>query len=518
MSVSSRLISGTVASWAQIGITFITQLLLVPLYLSYWNVETYGLWLAIVAFANILTALDFGYQEYLAYEFLRIGKENNREISRYLYSGILIGCLLGMFQIIVVVALYYSGFLDTLGDTKLSLDENVTRTTLIVLLSGSFASLISGSIGGIFTRAMSSLGYYPRIAWWAVYSSILMNLIPAVAVIMGADLLAIGITMAVARVVTDLPLFYDIYRLLKKENIRFRQPSFQLGWANFLQSTYLSATGILENLRHQGARLFLTPLAGARGLAAFSTMRTGTNVAMQGLRTITIPLMPELITFLHKKDQARSEAAFATVWIVTMLGLCPAIIVLQSFVEPLFLEWTRGQITFNPWLFATLSMGVLIFALSQPAIAVVRGNNILKPQIAISALTGAIAVAGIFILVPIFGITGAGIALLLSEFTAIIAYLLIAKKWLVNNGLIWPEKAFMIAVISVLISSAAISLIVISPENKWLTMLVSLSLLIWNFTRYWELLPESITKKASGMLSVLPGNRIFFNKKKSNIL
>src|SRR5690606_4203016 len=131
------------------------------------------------------------------------------------------------------------------------------------------------------------------------------------------------------------------------------------------------------------------------GLAAFSTMRTATNVAMQGLRTVTIPLMPELVQFLHKKDQERSEAAFATIWIVTMIGLCPAIIILQNIIEPLFITWTRGQITFNPWLFATLSIGVLVFALSQPAIAVVRGNNILQPQILISALTGGIAMGGI---------------------------------------------------------------------------------------------------------------------------
>src|SRR5690606_34422862 len=139
--------------------------------------------------------------------------------------------------------------------------------------------------------------------------------------------------------------------------------------------------------------------------------------------------------------------------IVTMIGLCPAIIVLQNIVEPLFLEWTRGQITFNPWLFASLSIGVLVFALAQPAIAVVRGNNILQPQILISALTAGIGVGGIFVLVPVFGITGAGITLLLSELAGIAAYLITAKKWLVKNGLKWPERPFTIVATSVLITA-----------------------------------------------------------------
>jgi len=505
MSVSTRLISGSAASWAQIGITFITQMLLVPVYLSYWDVATYGLWLAILTLGYLLIALDFGHQEFLAYELLRIGKQNRKMISRYLYSGIFMGILSGALQIPVVVGLYKIGFLDTLGDTE-PLSEAQTRTTFVVLLAGSVSSLISISIGGILTRALSSLGYYPRVAWWSVYTSVVMNVAPAIAVIMGADLLVTGITVATTRVITDIPLFYDMFRLLKKENITFSYPSVRLGWKNFAKSTFLSTTGILETLRHQGIRLLLTPLAGATALAAFSTMRTATNVAMQGLRTITIPLMPELVQFLHKKDQERSEAAFATVWIVAVIGLCPAVILLQDIIEPLFIAWTRGQIVFNPWLFATLSTAVLVYAVAQPAIAVVRGNNILQPQIVISAVTGGIAVGGIVVLVPIFGITGAGVSLLLSELAAIVAYLSTAKKWLLRNGLKWPEKPFAVVVVSVLITAFTLIAIVLYPDFKWLISLVAMLLLLWNFLRYWQHLPAAITQKANTLLSLLRWN------------
>src|SRR5690606_6867253 len=137
MSVSTRLISGSVASWAQIGITFITQMLLVPVYLSYWDVASYGLWLAILTLGYLLTALDFGHQEYLAYELLRIGKQNRKEISRYLYSGILMGFILGIVQFPVIFGLYEIGFLNTLGDAQLPLTDELGRTTLTVLVAGS---------------------------------------------------------------------------------------------------------------------------------------------------------------------------------------------------------------------------------------------------------------------------------------------------------------------------------------------------------------------------------------------
>ena len=108
MSVSSRLISGTVAAWVQIGINLVTQLALVPLYLTYWSVETYGLWLAILSFASILNSLDLGFQEYLGFEFLKIEKANLSKISKYLCSSVFVGIILGIIQVIIMIGVVYT--------------------------------------------------------------------------------------------------------------------------------------------------------------------------------------------------------------------------------------------------------------------------------------------------------------------------------------------------------------------------------------------------------------------------
>ena len=514
MSVSSRLISGTVAAWVQIGINLVTQLALVPLYLTYWSVETYGLWLAILSFASILNSLDLGFQEYLGFEFLKIEKANLSKISKYLCSSVFVGIILGIIQVIIMIGVVYFGLLPhLLGETIIEEDNHhVLYEAGIVLLLQGLAWLICGSIGGLLTRALSAFGYYPRMAWWGVFASLLMNLTPAIAVMNGAGLLYTGIILAVVRVLSDVPVYVDMIRLLRKEGVQVVYPSIKLGWQIFIRSSVISVTNLLENFRQQGARLFLTPFVGATGLAAFATMRTGANVAMQGLHTITNPLMPDLMRFLHQRDQVRSNTAFSTVWIVAIALMAPALIFLQAVFEPLYSAWTRGKIPFNPGLFALLSLGVLVYAISQPAISVVRGNNLLKNQIIISSLTAAVVIVGILLLVPLLGIIGAGMAIILAEIIACIAYSIVAKHWLYNNELLWPRRSFNIALISVWIAAIAMGGMIWLPPYKWIITCISMLALFWNFMRYWHTLPELATQHAKRLAVSFPGVKFLFSK------
>jgi O-antigen/teichoic acid export membrane protein len=513
MSVSARLISGTVASWVQIGITLITQVLLVPLYLTYWNVETYGLWLAVIAFTGILNSLDLGYQEYLGYEFLRIGKTNTVLIGKYLSAGVLMGFALGLLQILIVLAIYALGLIVALfGESTVLFDHATAEQVCLVLLMQGLAWLIFGSVGGILNRALYVFGHFPRMAWWGVLSSIAVNLAPALAVWMGADLMHTGIVMALARIGSNIPVWIDMILLFNREGVKPGYPSWILGWKNFVQSLYLCVAGLLENMRHQGARMLLTPLAGAAGLAAFSTMRTGTNVAMQGLHTITHPLMPELMGFLHRRDQVRSDVAFGTIWVVTVIVLGPAMVLIQLFIAPVYLTWTKNQIPFNPWLFATLSIGILVYAISQPAIAVVRGNNLLKSQVTISAVAGSITIAGIIILVPLLGISGGGFALLAAEIAAYIYYTAVARKWLKEHTLRWPAQISSVTATSVCIASVAITLLILLPTLKLLITIVSMAALLTNSVRFWRYLPELATERVKNFITGLPLMKQLFSR------
>jgi O-antigen/teichoic acid export membrane protein len=265
-------------------------------------------------------------------------------------------------------------------------------------------------------------------------------------------------------------------------------------------------------MRQQGVRLVLAPLTGATGLATFATMRTGANVALQGLNTIINPLLPDLMRFLHDRDQKRSEAAFATIWIVVIVLLAPGVVILQVFIQPFFIFWTQGKISFDPLLFALLSLGVLIYAIVQPAMAVVIGNNLTRLQLALAAMAAAVLFALLFILVPAVGILGAAIALLAAEIAAAVGYKISAVRWLKQNNLAWPDRAFGHALIAVSIAAAALTTVVVVPEYNWLILVVSLLCFGLNARRYWLILP-SIALESARTIGVRVQGFLFLSKK-----
>ena len=483
-----------------------TQIAIVPIYLNYWDVKTYGLWLAIQAIVAFLSMLDFGHQQYLGYEFLKIGTENRRLLSKYLWSGISVGFCISLFQIALIVILLFSGALPYLLGEAGTTDTEMLDDAGIVLLFQIIMYLIVISISGLMTRVLNPFGHFPRMAWWAVVGGIITAVIPLSAVVSGAGLLITGIVTSLSLIVVyGIPLYIDLFRLLSKENIRFSRPSLKVGYKNFLQSLALSGKSLLDNFRQQGTRLVLAPLSGAVGLAAFSTMRTGANVALQGLNTITNPLMPDLIRFLHHKDQGRTEAAFGAVWIVVIALMAPGVVILQVIVEPLYTWWTDGKITFDPLLFAVLSMGVLVYAVIQPAMAVVTGNNILKPQVWLSFFAAVIVIGGTFLLVPVVGILGAGLALLASELAISFGYLFFAKQWLGRNELLWPGKAFYTAVGSVCVAGLSMGAMIALPQMKWLILSLALVLFAVNLKIYWDRLPPVALERARQLAVKIPG-------------
>jgi len=421
-----------------------------------------------------------------------------------LWSGIEVALVVGLIQVLVVGGLVYTGLFKVLLDNAAHLGNDLIEQAGAVLFINCIAWLLSGSIGGIFTRVLTAFDYYPRLSWWGVLIISVKAIAPAVAVVMGASLLTVGITLAVATIIVNSLLFTDIFHLLQKEDLFFKKTSFRIGWRNFLKSLGVSGRNLLENLRVGGVRIILAPLTGSVGLVTFSTIRTGANFAMQGLHTITNPLMPELMKFLRHRDQERSETAFGTIWVIVIAIMAPAVVLLQAFIQPLFSIWTNGKVVFDPFLFAILSLSVLVYAIAQPAISIVTGNNLLKTQLLLSAIAAIIVIGGMFTLVPIMGIRGAGAALLAAEIVVAKAYKISASAWLKDHELVWPRQSSSIANTSVWISAASMGALIIFPAGKFIVLAAALLLMYLNLTRYWLSLPNFTRKRTKDMVSSWP--------------
>jgi len=509
MGAVSRVFSGGVAVWLTIVTTFVTQLVSVPIYLSHWSSGVYGTWIAIQASTGLLTILDQGHQQYLQNEFLRLGANDRLAVRRLFWSAAPVAILIGGTQLTVVWVLVHFGCLKSLFGG----DESLLAASSTIVLAYLVHWVLLGSVGGIAVRVVSPFGYYPRMTWWNVKLGFIPSVLPLLAVSAGFPMLKTGCVWVGALFLVALPQLWDIAHLFIKERLFPIAPEWRLGARTFFKSQSLVLKILVDMARSQGTRILLAPLAGAVELANFATMRTGSNVALQALGTITNPLMPELMRFLNRRDQSRSEAAFAMVWIVLIALMTPCVVVLQAVVAPLFEMWTRGKVPFDPALFALLSLGVLVYALAQPAMAVVMGNNLLRSQVLIAVIAALVVVGSMFLLVPRMGILGAGVSLLTGELVAAEGYRFATRVWLRDNGLAWPHRQAAIASLSVWIAAAAMGTIVCWPSAKWISLPIFLILLACNLWRYWRALPDIATQRAFALLAAVPGVRRLYLKR-----
>jgi peptidoglycan biosynthesis protein MviN/MurJ (putative lipid II flippase) len=95
-------------------------------------------------------------------------------------------------------------------------------------------------------------------------------------------------------------------------------------------------------------------------------------------------------------------------------------------------------------------------------------------------------------LVPLFGLPGAGLAIVVSELAALIGYVITARRWLVNNDLRWPARSFNKATISVIVSAATMVAIALFPRFTYLLAFVGILICMWIFASYWKTLPPDM--------------------------
>jgi len=494
----SRVISGSAATWSRIVVKVITQIALVPLYLSSWTAEVYGAWLLIQAVWIVITLIDLSHHDYVGYECLRLGTANRHAIVKVIMSAFPVAVFIAFMDIMIVWWLGGADFISSwIGEDPLLLEQ--WHNALILQ---AVTWLLTGSFGGLIVRWLTPFGYWPLLAWWGVVNALMTSMAPAIAVVMGADLWGAMIVLCMTNIVYYLAYILVMTRILRNEGFVVVRPVVAQGLSQFLRSFWLAARSLAVMLRQQGVRIILAPLAGIADMAAFSTMRTGANFALQGLGTITGPVMPELMRYLVTRDQQRTESAFAIVWLVLCATISPAILIVQWAAPTLFPLWTHGKFFFDPWLFGMLSLTVSVFALAQPATAVLQGNNIVRSQLIIALIAAFIAIGGMVFLVPIIGVKGAALSLLLAEVVSVVATIYVADQWLKDNDMQWPWKAFLAVAASVFVTALGITVIITLPSStSFVGLMGFLALQVIVVVIYWRSLPILARSRAGKLVN-----------------
>jgi O-antigen/teichoic acid export membrane protein len=475
LSTLQRFLSASAASWVKIGFTVLTQLLLVPVILSHWSVEQFGCWLIIQSFGAIIAIVSSGHQIFLGFEFLKAGDRQREEVRTLFYSALPYVFAIAALELLVLVLLIAFGLVDTVFNGK-TMDPNLLHQARVSLVLFSVSNLLTATFGGLGGRVVAPFGAFPRFSWWQTLLAVVMALAQGVAVVLGADLLQTVIVVILAGIAVNTPIHIDLWRTFRRVGLHPQAPDWRLGLRNVLHSFLIAVGAVLDMGRAQGVRIFLGALVGVAEMTAFSTMRTLSNLSLQGIGTITNPIMPEIMRFLRERDSERTNATVGFVWFFAVLLLSPVLIAFQWLMPMVFHAWTRGKIQYDPALFGLFSLTLLIYSIARPAAAVLQGNNLLKLQLLISIAVSVIAIAGIFLITPRFGIDGAASALLLGELVGTALNVQFARRWLDANGIEFPWALFGVSLASIGAAAAAIFAIVNWRSATPAIVLVSVAL------------------------------------------
>jgi O-antigen/teichoic acid export membrane protein len=480
-----------------------TQVLLVPVFLGHWTVEEYGCWLIIQTLVAVSQLLSTGHQTFVGYEFLKVGDKQQKQLQLLFYSALPYVLIIAVIELSGVLALAYLGFITASFDPNQSMDRGVLHQAVWSLVLYSLYWVL-GCGGALASRAVAPYGHFARMAWWASFLAVAQAVVSGVAVAAGADLLQTVVCVLLAGIIANIPIHLDMWRLFRRYGLLPVRPDWRFGLRNVGYSLAISLSSVLDLSRQQGVRIFLGAIIGVTEMTAFATTRTMSNLSLQGIGTITNPIMPEIMRFLRERDADRTNATVGFVWFFTVILLAPILIIFQCLMPTIFHIWTRGKIAFNPMLFGLFSISLLVFSIARPSVAVLQGNNLLKVQLWISILVSAIAVGGIILLTSTFGVSGAATALLFAELAGTILAIRFAWIWLNENKIGFPWRLFAVTLCSIAVTAVAIFAMIYLPGAILPIVGLSLSLCFVTVLAFLRQLPPVAVHRMRSLLMRLP--------------
>jgi O-antigen/teichoic acid export membrane protein len=461
MSVSVRLISGSIANGALLAANILIQAISVPVMLGWWSAQQFGLWVLLQTLYSLSVVFDLGHQNYLGYEFQRLG---TREAVRLdVFSSVPVAILLGTTLLCFWTAVPAFGLADTLfGDfVPAELMNDLTGSMIVYAL----AWLLTSSVGGILGRALIPFGYYARMAWWRFALLVGVNIAVLAAVTSGGNVLDAVIASSVANVAVNIGVHLDCFRLWQREKIGFALPDLRRSWSNLARSLLVSLRELIVIGNQHGIRLLIAPIAGVSLLGAFTATRTLSNIAAQGINALAGPIEPELLRYLREGNSEPAKTTVTLGWLFVLVVVGPGCILLQLMAPGFFLWWTRGNFHLDPLLFGSLCACVIVYGFCQPLVSIVRGNNILLPQIVANGVSLLITVIGCYLTLPSWGLPGAGLSLLAAETASFLIFAAAARSLLRKLRLNLPIPAFAASVCGCLSVIAALFAMAVWPQS-----------------------------------------------------
>jgi O-antigen/teichoic acid export membrane protein len=394
-------------------IVVIQGLILIPLYINYIGLHTYGLWLASGGVIGMLGMINFGFGSMMIQRIASsYSSKDFAGISRYFTNGLIVYFLICLLYF--VIGRLFSSFMPLI----LNISGDEAR-----LLVVNFNLMIIGMMIAIFNECLKGLS-----------QSLLRPLVPLISMIIGR-VLGIVVTIWMLTndfglssiptgfVVTEVIIFIVnfIYSLrLSIKHSLFFYTNLETIKEYISMSPFFFMTKVGNIISIQSQPLFITMFIGPEITSIYMIIRRAAEIMLYLMRVINASIMGTFAHLFNDSDKNKSsevaEIILTATSIVGIIGFSVYVAMNNNFV----LLWIDNNLIIDNNLTIAIALSFLATALRGIMGQMLYGIGDFKTPSVIALFEGLFAALMSIIFLNFFGVIGVAVSLLLSSVISIL--------------------------------------------------------------------------------------------------
>lgn len=347
--LDSPILKNITAHIMKVGIIFVNQILLIPLYIIYMGKNLYGDWIVLTAISQFFVLSDFGLNAVSSNAVNSLPREGGLIINKKRYASYVVNCfvMISLIAIAVEVIIIVSGcFLNLPNLFGLRELSNSDTTAIIALLLGQvFLYMLNGTPEIILNASHKAhIGTH-----FNNFIKLSNALIIAVGIISKIPLIVICVIHLIPSLIA---LFYKIH--IAKQEIDFNLSLNDFDKIQFMEllkpSLSYMTFPVGNALLFQGFTFVVNAFFGASVLILFNTTRTMVNFTRSLIEIVSQGSRPEFGIAYGEKNYQKMKQIYQTVVKFSFLILFSIFSVLLVLGPYIYRVWTHGEIEFDFYL------------------------------------------------------------------------------------------------------------------------------------------------------------------------
>jgi len=346
-------IAGVAAHLYSQGVTIVTQLATLPIFLARWSADQYGEWILLSAIPTYLSIADFGMLTAGANMMaMHSARGEMTELNKVFHSSILIVMVLvPLLAILSVTPVLIFGF-------GLNLDQKYALAALII-------SALLNVACGLFDAAYRPFGKYPKVTLLLTTGRVVDWLGTIAGLYIAGNLAGAAIGMLCGRAACCIIMF--LFALKDVPQLRWKLDHIDF---KLIRQLMRSGVGFLSFpisniLTLQGMVLLVGAQLGGGAVALFNSSRTLARLLSQLAILTGKSTAPEISRLYGAGKADEGDTLIAQLlWVVVPLTVVGAI-ALEILGPWILSHWSRGKLVFDRTVFSWLIVGAIFAAYWQ---------------------------------------------------------------------------------------------------------------------------------------------------------